>query len=68
MEFELREQEYIELNKLLKLLGMVQTGGEAKLLILGNEVKVNGIIENRIRKKLQGGDKVQLGNKTIFVR
>lgn len=29
MEFELIDHEYIQLNQLLKLLGFVETGGEA---------------------------------------
>ena len=53
MEFQLNEQEYIELNVLLKLLNLVDSGGMAKMLILDNQVKVNNQVENRIRRKLR---------------
>lgn len=62
-KFELKEgEEYIELNTLIKLLGWVATGGEAKSVIDQEEVKVNGEIETRRRKKLRSGDRIQFGN------
>ena len=52
--FELKEgQSYIQLNKLLQVMGVAQTGGHAKILIQNQEVLVNGTIETRIRKKLK---------------
>jgi ribosome-associated protein len=59
MKFELYEQEYIELNKLLKLMNLVETGGEAKVRIEQGEVKVNGNVEFRKRNKLRSGDRVE---------
>ncbi|MEO9966575.1 MAG: RNA-binding S4 domain-containing protein [Reichenbachiella sp.] len=52
------DEEYIELNNLLKSLGWVATGGEAKIRIDQQEVKVNGEIELRRRKKMRAGDTV----------
>lgn len=60
-KFTIREGEsYIELNNLLKILGWVLTGGEAKNIITQGEVKVNGELEIQVRKKLRSGDKIQL--------
>ena len=56
--FTLKEQEYIELNKLLKILRIVGTGGEAKMRIKDGEAFVNGEVELRVRRKLRKGDKV----------
>ncbi len=52
--------EFIELNKLLKLLGVVETGGQANGIITDGEVRVNGEIEFQKRKKLRAGDLVEL--------
>lgn len=66
--FKLRENsEYIELNNLIKILGWVNTGGEAKIRIEQREIKVNGEVETRIRKKLRTGDTVHLRNLYVKV-
>jgi len=62
MKFELNQQEYIELMKLLKFLGLVESGTEAKMVIDNGEVKVNGQIELRRRCKIRSGDKVEFGD------
>jgi ribosome-associated protein len=49
----------IRLDQFLQLCG-VPTGGQAKLLIQGGEVTVNGEVETRRRKKLTIGDEVGL--------
>jgi len=66
-EFALREQEFIELNKLMKLLGLVNTGGEAKMRIIGGEVQLNGTTELQIRKKLRVGDQVRVGQFSVSI-
>jgi len=49
--FEPKEgQPYIQLNKLLQVMHIMQKGGHAKILIQNEEVLVNGTIETRIRK------------------
>lgn len=58
MEFSLKNQEYIELNKLLQILNWVGSGGEAKNVINEELVLVNGTVELRKRCKLRLGDKV----------
>ncbi len=52
--------EYIEMNKLMKLLKMVETGGQAKILISQWAVSVNGEQELRLRKKLRKGDVINV--------
>lgn len=51
--FELKDQEYIQLNTLLKLLSLVNSGGEAKMMIKEGLVTVNGEVEYRLRHKLR---------------
>ena len=57
----------IKLDQFLKLLGIVQTGGQAKHLILDGAVKVNGILETRRGRKLVTGDKITIDNQTFEV-
>ncbi|WP_295052540.1 RNA-binding S4 domain-containing protein [Sulfuricurvum sp.] len=58
---------YIELHKLIKLLDLVDTGGQAKLLIENNQVFRNGEIETRKRAKITKGDKITIGDAVIEV-
>ena len=53
-------EDYIELNKLLKLKSIVQSGGHAKIIIEEGAVKVNGKQEFRKRNKLREGDKIEV--------
>lgn len=55
------------LDQFLKLQGAVSTGGEAKLLIQSGDVKLNGQIETRRRKKLQIGDVVEIAGRKFPV-
>lgn len=66
--FNIKEnEEYIELNNLIKMLGWVATGGEAKTTIDDQKVKVNGEIETRRRRKIRVGDLVTFGNEQVKV-
>jgi ribosome-associated protein len=67
MEFKLIDHEYIQLNQLLKLLGLVDTGGEANQHILNGEVKVNNNVEYQKRKKLRTGDVVLFQKEHITI-
>jgi ribosome-associated protein len=67
MEFELIDHEYIQLNQLLKLLGLVDTGGEANQCIMDGEVKVNNAVEYQKRKKLRKGDIILFKNQLIKI-
>ena len=53
------DSEYIELVKLLKLLGIAETGGHAKMMIDAGEVLLNGNPEFRKRAKLRANDEVE---------
>jgi len=55
----LPERPSLRLDQFLKLCGVAVTGGQAKLLIQGEEVLVNGELETRRRRKLIAGDVVQ---------
>ncbi len=57
----------IKLNQFLKLMGIVPTGGQAKLIIQGGGVLVNGAIETRRGKRLVPGDMVTVEGQTIEV-
>ena len=59
--------EYIELNQLLKLRSLVQSGGHAKIVISEGEVRVNGEEELRVRRKLRAGDVVTFAEHVITV-
>ena len=59
--------EFIKLDSLLKFAGMVGTGGEAKELIAGGQVQVNGEVCTMRGKKIRPGDKVTLGGYTVSV-
>ena len=66
MEFKLNT-EFIELDNMLKALKVVVSGAEAKQQILEGTVKVNGVVESRIRRKLRSGDSVEFGGQTIDI-
>lgn len=51
-------EEGIRLGQLLKLAGLVDTGGEAKYALLEGEVTVNGEAERRRGRQLAPGDVV----------
>jgi len=67
MEFQLNGQEFIELMKLLKYEGLVDTGSDAKMYIDNGDVFVNGKQEFRRRNKLRVGDKVEFEGQTILI-
>lgn len=60
--------EFIKLDSLLKLAGMVETGGEAKLLIQNGDVLVNGEACTMRGKKLRDGDQISLEGETVQVK
>ena len=67
MIFNLKGAEYIELIKMLKLLRIAESGGQAKLMVEDGEVTLNGNPESRKRAKLRPGDVVQIFEKTIKI-
>lgn len=67
MEFSLNGKEFIELNKLLKLLGLVGTGGEAGQRILDGDATLNNVCVTEKRKKIRAGDVLRFAGKQIRV-
>ena len=59
-------QEYIELGNLLKVAGIIDTGGYAKMFLNENEVYVNGERDTRRGRKLYRNDVVKV-NKTELI-
>ena len=65
---KLREKdEYITLGQLLKAVGMVENGAEAKEVITAGEVMVNGETDTRRGRKLREGDTVLFDGTEIRV-
>ncbi|WP_019508245.1 RNA-binding S4 domain-containing protein [Pleurocapsa sp. PCC 7319] len=60
----LSQRAYIKLDQFLKLQGITQTGGEAKIIIREGQVEVNGKEEIRRGRKLVTGDRVAVAGKT----
>lgn len=58
----------IQLDQFLKWAKVVQTGGEAKLLIKSGKVIVNNQIETRRGKKLKENDTVTVNNITYIIK
>lgn len=53
-------EDFITLGQLLKVAGIIQTGGEAKYFLSKNEVTVNDQSESRRGKKLREGDQIKI--------
>ena len=62
-----RKSEALRLDQFLKFSTIAQTGGQAKLLIQAGEVRVNGQIETRRRRKLVAGDVVEVNGQRWLV-
>ncbi len=61
------ETEYIKLDQFLKLAGVVQTGGQAKELIINGEVIVNGEVCTQRGKKIRISDIIEVCDSEKFV-
>lgn len=64
--FKLRDDN-IKLGQVLKAVGMVENGADAKEVIQQGMVKVNGAIETRRGKKLTDGDEVFFEGQTVKI-
>ncbi len=65
--FELTS-EFVELNQLLKLVGLVDSGGAGKHLVAGGAVSVDGKQELRKTAKIRSGQVVTVGDVRISVK
>lgn len=61
------KEEYIKLGQALKAAGLVDSGVEAKIVIINGDVKVNGEVEVQRGKKLRNGDVVSYNDEEIKI-
>ena len=66
IEFQIKG-EFVELNQLLKLTGVCDSGGAGKLLVAEGVVSVDGSVELRKTCKIRAGSVVTLGDVRITV-
>ena len=66
IEFGLN-REFVQLNQLLKLTGLCDSGGAGKALVAGGGVSVDGSVELRKTCKIRVGQVVSLGDVVIRV-
>jgi len=63
----LLERDFIELNQLLKLAGLCDSGGAGKALVASGAVRVDGVVEMRKTRKIRAGQRVELDDVRIDV-
>ena len=66
IDFEL-DRSHVELNQLLKLAGLCDSGGAGKALVASGAVSVDGVVELRKTCKIRAGQRVMLGDNEIRV-
>ena len=57
-----KDEPFITLGILLKITGIIDTGGQAKYFLAENKVLVNGEEDNRRGRKLYHGDIIEVSN------
>lgn len=62
-----KDEPFITLGVLLKITGIIDTGGQAKFFLAENMVLVNGEEENRRGRKLYHGDLIQVGKQAFSI-
>ncbi len=67
METIILREDFIKLGQALKAAGLVESGVEAKMVILDGQVSVNGQIEIQRGKKLYDGDIVSFRGEEIRI-
>jgi ribosome-associated protein len=67
LEFKL-EGEFIPMIQLLKASNLVQSGGEAQIVVEAGLVKYNGVVDLRKRLKVRSGDIVEFRGQKIKVK
>ncbi|SEN51623.1 ribosome-associated protein [Duganella sp. CF517] len=66
VSFELNG-EFVELNQLLKLVGLCDSGGAGKMMVASGAVKVDGKKELRKTAKIRAGQQVTVGDVAISI-
>ena len=67
IDFDL-DGDFVELNQLLKLVGLAASGGAGKVLVASGAVEVDGAVELRKTCKSRAGQQVRVAGTTIRVR
>ncbi|QBE62641.1 RNA-binding S4 domain-containing protein [Pseudoduganella lutea] len=67
VDFELTS-EFIELNQLLKVVGLCDSGGAGKQIVASGDVRVDGKQELRKTAKIRAGQQVAVGDVRIAVK
>ena len=68
LDFELDPgRDHVELNQLLKLVGIADSGGQGKAIVASGEVTVDGVVELRKTAKIRAGQVVRVGDAEIRV-
>lgn len=66
LSFDL-DRDHVELNQLLKLTGVCESGGAGKALVASGVVTVDGAVELRKTCKIKAGQVVRIGDIRIDV-
>ncbi|RUL66658.1 RNA-binding S4 domain-containing protein [Dyella dinghuensis] len=66
IQFEL-DRDHVELNQLLKLVGLCDSGGAGKMIVASGDVYVDGQQELRKTCKIHAGQVVRLDDVEIYV-
>ena len=67
IDFQLKG-EFVELNQLLKLVGVCDSGGAGKVIVASGDVMVDGTQELRKTAKIRAGQVVCIGDIEISVQ
>jgi ribosome-associated protein len=68
LRFDLeQDHDHVELNQLLKLTGLCDSGGAGKALVASGVVTVDGAVELRKTCKIRAGQRVRVGDSEISV-
>lgn len=67
-EFHLKGHEFVELKNLLKLAGLCESGGAAKMAITEGHVFVDGKVELRKGCKIRAGQVVAFDGHSVAVK
>lgn len=66
--YELKGEEFIELVKLLKIMRISESGGQAKMMVDDGIVFRNGEPEFRKRAKLRSGDLIEVFDHQVSIK
>ena len=67
IEFPLDGHDFVELHQLLKLVGVVDSGGAGKHLVASGAVEVDGVVELRKTCKVRAGQVARVDDVEIVV-